>query len=213
LEGVEVLRVHVVPSFASLWLLPRLPAFVAEHPDLRIQLSAAFTESDFSRGEVDLDIRYGPVRGGDLRVETIFREEILPMASPRLLEKLAIGQPSDLLGKPLILSAVNVVQWPRWFAANGVSLSPGTYELTFDRTHMVIEAAARALGIALDSARLAEKFLSTGELVPVFADRKGIEVHSHHIVYPQAHAKWSKIERFVGWVRKEAGATTAHSKA
>src|SRR5512134_2343848 len=46
-EGVEVLRVHVSPSFASLWLMPRLSAFLAAHPDLRIQLSASHTESDF----------------------------------------------------------------------------------------------------------------------------------------------------------------------
>src|SRR5437763_1768706 len=69
-EGVEMLRIHVAPSFASLWLMPRLPQFLAEHPDLRVQLSAAFSDSDFSRGEIDLDIRYGPVRGGDLHVET-----------------------------------------------------------------------------------------------------------------------------------------------
>ena len=174
-EGVEMLRIHVAPSFASLWLMPRLPQFLAEHPDLRVQLSAAFSDSDFSRGEIDLDIRYGPVRGGDLHVETIFKEEILPFASPNLLHRVAIREPNDLLGQPLILSAFNVVQWPRWFAANGVSLSPGTYALTFDRTHLAIEAAVQGLGIALDSVRLAESFLVHGDLVPVFADRKGID--------------------------------------
>jgi LysR family glycine cleavage system transcriptional activator len=203
-EGVEVLRIHVAPSFASLWLMPRLPQFLAEHPDLRVQLSAAFSDSDFSRGEIDLDIRYGPVRGGDLRVETIFSEEILPLASPRLLQRVAIREPNDLLGQPLILSAVNVVQWPRWFAANGVSLSPGTYALTFDRTHLAVEAAARGLGVALDSARLAESFLARGDLVPVFADRKAIVVHAHHIVYPATHGKWRKVERFIAWMREEA---------
>jgi LysR family glycine cleavage system transcriptional activator len=55
-EGNEVLRVHCAPSFASLWLMPRLPAFLAAHPDLQIRLSAAFSDTDFSRGEVDLDI-------------------------------------------------------------------------------------------------------------------------------------------------------------
>ena len=144
------------------------------------------------------------MRGGDLHVETIFKEEILPFASPKLLHRVAIREPNDLLGQPLILSAVNVVQWPRWFAANGVSLSPGTYALTFDRTHLAIEAAVQGLGIALDSARLAESFLVHGDLVPVFADRKGIEVHAHHLVYPATHGKWRKVERFVAWIRQES---------
>ena len=203
-EGVEVLRVHVAPSFASLWLMPRLPSFLKTHPDLRIQLSAAFSDSDFARGEVDLDIRYGVVRGSDLHVETVFQEEVLPLASPKLLREATIRAPNDLLTQPLILSAVNVVTWQKWFAANGVALSPGNYALTFDRTYLSLDAAAQGLGIALESARLAESLLSDGRLMPVFPDRKGVLVHAHHLVYPKAHGQWPKVQRFVAWIREQA---------
>ena len=203
-EGVEVLRIHVSPSFANVWLMPRLSGFLAEHPDLRIQLSAAHTHSDFSRGEVDLDIRYGNVKWGDLHVETIFEEEMLPLASPELLKQTVIRAPEQLLGQPLIFSDINIVQWPRWFAAHGVPLSPATYALRFDRAYMVIEAAVQGLGIALESNRLAERHIRSGALVPLFPDRKGIRVHAHHIVFPETHAKWGKVERFVKWLRREA---------
>jgi LysR family glycine cleavage system transcriptional activator len=203
-EGVEVLRIHVSPSFASRWLMPRLPAFLAEHPDLRIQLSASHTHSDFSRGEVDLDIRYGAIKWGELHVETIFDEEMLPLASPTLLGRAVMRSPEQLLAQPLIFSDVNVVQWPRWFAAHGVPLSPATYALRFDRAYLVIEAAIQGLGVALESNRLSEKALSNGELVPVFADRKAILVHAHHLVYPESHGKWNKVVRFVAWLRREA---------
>ncbi|MCS7102075.1 MAG: LysR substrate-binding domain-containing protein [Burkholderiaceae bacterium] len=203
-EGAEVLRIHVSPSFATLWLMPRLPAFLKEHPDLRIQLSAAHTHSDFSRGEVDLDIRYGNARWGDLHVETIFEEEMLPLASPAFLRGTSIRQPADLLAYPLIFSDINVLQWPRWFAAQGVPVSPATYPLRFDRAYMVIEAAVQGMGIALESARLAERHLAQGALLPVFADRKGMRVHAHHVVLPAPHAKWSKVARFLQWLRREA---------
>ncbi|HTN49165.1 MAG TPA: LysR substrate-binding domain-containing protein [Burkholderiaceae bacterium] len=203
-EGVEVLRVHVSPSFATLWLMPRLPAFLAEHPDLRVQLSAAHTHSDFSRGEVDLDIRYGNVKWGELHVESIFEEEILPLASPTLLQRNRLPAPEDLLGQPLIFSDINVMQWPRWFAAHGVAVSPATYTLRFDRAYMVIEAAVQGLGIALESSRLAEVHIANGALVPVFADRKGMRVHAHHIVFPETHGKWGKVQRFVSWLRQQA---------
>ena len=172
-EGVEVLRIHVSPSFASLWLMPRLPAFLSEHPDLRIQLSAAHTHSDFTRGEVDLDIRYGAVKWGDLHVETIFEEEMLPLVSPALLARSVVRSAEQLLAQPLIFSDVNVVQWPRWFAAHGVPLSPATYPLRFDRAYLVIDAAAQGLGYALESARLAESYLGNGTLVPAFAGPQG----------------------------------------
>lgn len=212
-EGVEVLRVHVSPSFANLWLMPRLPGFLAEHPDLRIQLSAAHTHSDFARGEVDLDIRYGAVKWGDLHVETIFEEEILPLASPEFLQRAVIRNAEQLLAQPLIFSEVNVVQWPRWFASHGVPVSPATYALRFDRAYMAIGAAAQGLGVALESDRLAENMLRSGALVPVFPDRRGIRAHGHHLVFPEMHAKWSKVQRFVEWLKREVAKVPADERA
>lgn len=206
-EGAqEVLRLHLTPTFASLWLMPRLPKFRALHPDIRVQLSAAHTESDFSRGDVDLDVRYGVVRGRDLHVETLFTEEVLPLVSPALRAQLAVKTPEDLVGQDLIFSSVHMVQWPRWFAAHGVPLSPATYALSFDRTHMVLDAAIAGLGIALDSDRMAWQALQRGDLVPVFEDRKGVPIHAHHLVYPRAHGQWSRVAKFTQWLREEIAA-------
>jgi len=121
-----------------------------------------------------------------------------------LLKRIVVRSADDLIAQPLILSDVNVVQWPRWFAARGVPLTPGTYALRFDRAYLAIEAAVLGLGIALESSRLAEVALRRGDLAPVFADRKGIQVHAHHLVYPAAHGKWKKVAQFVAWLRREA---------
>ena len=202
--GIKVLRIHAPPTFAGLWLMPRLPAFRALHPDIRVQLSAAHTYSDFSRGEVDIDIRYGAVGWSDLHVETLFIEEVTPMMSPHLKDRLQIRRPADLLRQELIYSDINLVQWPRWFAAHGVPLSPSSYALRFDRTSMVIDAAVQGLGIALDSSRMAAAALRRGDLVPVFADKKAILVHAHHLVYPMLHGRWDRVAQFVEWIRAEA---------
>lgn len=207
-ESIETLRVHVSPSFASLWLMPRLPRFRLAHPDMRIQLSAAHTHSDFLRGEVDLDIRYGATRWRDLHVETLFAvEEILPLASPALLARTQPRSPEDLLQQDLIFSDVNLLQWPKWFAAHGVPLSPGSYALRFDRAYLSIDAAIQGMGIALESNRLAGSALARGDLQPVFPDRKALQVHAHHVVHPIAHGEWNKVRRFVEWLRKEAAQT------
>ena len=202
-EDMEVLRIQAAPSFAGLWLMPRLLGFKNEHPDIKIRLFASHVHSDFSRGEVDIDIRYGLTRWADLHVETIFTEEILPLISPKLKEELNLRNPEELLVQTLILSNVNLVQWPQWFAAHGVSISPSQYALSFDRANLSIQAAVHGLGIALESDRLAEDALGRGLLVPVFPYRKRIQVHAHHLVYPPSHAERSKVGRFVSWIRKE----------
>jgi LysR family glycine cleavage system transcriptional activator len=203
-DGIEILRVHAAPSFASLWLMPRLSAFRLAHPDISIRLSASHMHMDFSRGEVDIDIRYGAVRWADLHVKTIFTEEIMPLISPGLAAQLQLRNPQDLLQQNLIFSEVNLVQWPQWFAAHGVQVSPSQYALSFDRAYLAIEAAAQGLGIALDSATLAQDFLKRGQLAPAFPDQKNIRVHAHHLVYPAPHGKWAKVERFTNWLLAQA---------
>jgi LysR family glycine cleavage system transcriptional activator len=200
---IEVLRIHASPSFASLWLMPRLLAFRALHPDIRVQLSASHHASDFSREEVDLDIRYGSANWEGLHVETLFTEVVMPMISPSLKVTLQIQTPEDLAQHDLIFSAVNVVKWPAWFAAHGVEQTPKAYALSFDRAHMAINAAVQGLGIALDSNKMAEGELTSGRLVPVFHDQKGIAVHAHHLVYPKSHAQWPRVEKFAQWLKSE----------
>lgn len=206
-EVAEVLRIHAVPTFASLWLMPRLPSFRARHPALRVQLSATYRDIDFARAECDVDIRYGLPGGRDLHVETLFSELIFPMISPKLKATLHLEAPADLVDQDLILSELTLVQWPHWFAAHGVAECPASYGLAFDRTSMVLDAAIQGLGIALDSDRIAEAALLRGDLVPVFADLKGMTVSAHHLVYPRAHATRDRVVKFATWLREEAAAS------
>ena len=146
-EGVEVLR---DPRVAEL----RQPVADAAasgvpRPSIRTCASSSRprTRTPTSRAAKSTSTcATAPVKWGDLHVETIFEEEILPLVSPALLKRgRSCGAREQLLGQPLIFSDVNVVQWPRWFAAHGVPLSPATYALRFDRAYLVIEAAVQGL--------------------------------------------------------------------
>ena len=72
-QGVRnSLYVHASPSFASLWLMPRLAAFANAYPQVSLFLSASPTHSDFALGQADLDIRYGVPDWPDLVVRALF---------------------------------------------------------------------------------------------------------------------------------------------
>src|SRR5262245_58828049 len=117
-QGVSnSLYVHSAPSFASLWLVPRLRAFAQAYPEIALNLSAAPTHSDFALGQVDIDIRYGVPRWPDLVVEPLFEERIVPLASPAFIREHRLKRPEQLIDLPLIQSNVSVVQWSDWFSA------------------------------------------------------------------------------------------------
>src|SRR5213596_1036070 len=97
-QGVSnSLYVHSAPSFASLWLVPRLRAFAQAYPEIALNLSAAPTHSDFALGQVDIDIRYGVPRWPDLVVEPLFEERIVPLASPAFIREHRLKRPEQLI--------------------------------------------------------------------------------------------------------------------
>src|SRR6202142_3897311 len=57
--GQQELTISVLPSFASLWLIPRLPSFHAAHPEIDVNIRATQALAEFGRGGVDLAIRIG----------------------------------------------------------------------------------------------------------------------------------------------------------
>ena len=207
-QGVaNSLYVHASPSIATLWLMPRLPAFAQANPGISMNLSAAHIHSDFALGQVDLDIRYGVPNWPALVVEPLFEERILPLASPAFIRAHRLKRIEQLLDTPLIQSNVNVVQWIDWFSAYSDKRPPERFTLRFDRAQMAMEAAVLGLGVALESATIAERHLSAGKLRPVFGFEKSVRTKAHFAVYPARHAKRQPVEAFLTWLHAEAART------
>jgi LysR family glycine cleavage system transcriptional activator len=199
------LYVHTSPTFASLWLMPRLGHFAQEHPGVSVFLSASPTHSDFALGQVDVDVRYGVPNWPNLTVRPIFDEPILPLASPTFIERHRIRDPEDLLHVPLIQSTVSVVQWSDWFSARGFDQGPERYALRFDRASLSLDAAVQGLAVALESATMAQGFLDSDQLRTIFDKAWSISVRAHFAVYPPRHAQRPEVASFLGWLSKQAG--------
>jgi len=201
------LYVHSAPSIASLWLMPRLHRFAQAYPDIALNLSAAHTPSDFALGQADIDIRYGIPQWGDLVVEPLFEESIIPLASPAFIKQHKLKRIAQLLEVPLIQSNVSVVQWSDWFARYADVRAPERFPVRFDRAQMSLDAATQGLGVALESAVNAGGHLAEGKLVALFGMDKAIRVKAHFAVYPQRHAKRPAVEAFLSWLHGEAANT------
>jgi len=205
------LYVHSAPSIASLWLMPRLHRFAQAYPDIALNLSAAHTPSDFALGQADIDIRYGIPQWGDLVVEPLFEESIIPLASPAFTKQHRLKHISQLMEVPLIQSNVSVVQWSDWFRSHTDLRAPDRFPVRFDRAQMSLDAATQGLGVALESAVNAGGHLAEGKLVAPFGMDKAIRVKAHFAVYPQRHAKRPAVEAFLSWLHGEAAITATQS--
>lgn len=202
-KGVRnTLHVHSTPSFASLWLMPRLKDFAETHPGISLSLSSSVQHSDFSIGQVDVDIRYGTPKWPLLIVEPIIEEQITPLASPEFIKRHGIETPDDLLHVPLIQSTVSVVQWPQWFNCCDLPHTPAGFAFRFDRAFMALDAAVQGLGVALESTFIAEPHLREKRLQRVFKNKMwSLPVQAHFLVFPAHHAQRNEVANFVNWLR------------
>lgn len=206
-KGVRnTLHVHSAPSFASLWLMPRLADFAATYPTIALSMSSSVIHSDFAAGQADIDIRYGTPGWPHLTVQPIFEESVLPLASWAFIDRHRIETPEDLLHVPLIQSVMNVVQWSDWFRSRGLDYAPSGFAYRFDRTSMALDAAVQGLGVALDSSSLAAGHMHDGRLRPVFEQRWEMRVKAHFLVFPPRHEQRSEVVHFIEWVRRHASA-------
>lgn len=197
----DLITVHVVPSLAAQWLMPRISRFSARHPDIDVRITASAEPIRLEDGAVDLDICYGSVlKRAGIVTEMFPPEPIVAICSPELTRgRGGLKRPRDLEKQMLIHSEVNLYAWKDWQGDHpGVRLNLDR-GLRFDRSFMSIFAAVDGLGVCLDSQLLVERQLDSGRLVLPFGN-EGPRVACHSINYLASRARLPKIRVFRDWL-------------
>jgi LysR family glycine cleavage system transcriptional activator len=205
--GEGVLRVAVPPSFATHWLLPRLPRFRDRHPGIDLRLLADARLADLRGGEADLAVRFGPGRWPGLPAELLMADEAFPACSPALLRGAsAPRRPAELRAHPLLHDAglgpdEPSLAWTAWL--DGAPAEGSMIHLPDAAT--VLQAALLGHGIALVRRSLAAAYLDTGALLRL-TDRTLRTEYAHWLVAPPARLEEPRPAAFAQWLREEAGA-------
>jgi LysR family glycine cleavage system transcriptional activator len=200
----RVLTVSVLATFAQRWLIPRLAGFQRAHPDLEVRLLTTSRLVDLGRDDVDLSIRSGDGRWPRCRSDLLIENQVLPVASPALIERQPLGGPGDLRGHVLIQvdAGPRRDDWRRWLARAGVGeLEPRGW-LTFSSSSHAIEAALAGLGIAIGHTPFVADALGARQLAAPFA--LTVEDQPYYLVSAGARAGIRKIRLFRDWLLQEA---------
>jgi LysR family glycine cleavage system transcriptional activator len=196
----DVLTLSLMPAVASSWLLPRLPGFVAQHPQLQLNLQSSAELVDFEREPVDAALRFGPGEWPCVHAEHLFDDWLTPIASPDLLARLGRPTLETLSDWPLLRDPENV--WTKWFRTFG-GKPPARYVAHFDNTETLHRAAVEGMGIALGRLTMARPLVDTGQLILLSTHRLRAEF-AHYLVYPPRSEKHPALLAFRTWLLDEA---------
>lgn len=199
---VTTLMIRSTPSLSTKWLLPRLKSFIDAHPGLEVRLDGTNEPTVFGRENVDLEIRHGDGQWPGLYVESIANEKFSPVCSPNLCEELSLD-PIDIWNHRLIYSVKSQVPWERWFTYAGIEPPENWRRVLFDRSHMVVDAAVKGMGIALESNLMTSEDLDGGRLICPVRNPPAITLATHWIVCPHDHLRHRRVKLFLDWLREE----------
>ena len=199
------LTVTTLDSFAAIWLVPRLRRFREAHRDIDVRITTSDESIDFSRGDVDLAIRYGAGQWPGVEAERLMTEELFPVCAPSLLEKgPALKKPSDLANHTL-LHDYGLVTWRGWLMAIGednVDVERGSH---YQHSNLVLQAAEQGDGVALARSVLAADALAAGRLIKPFDISLPAE-YAYYLVCPPLHLQRPKVQAFRAWLLAESEA-------
>ena len=193
----------MLDSFAAIWLVPRLGRFRKAHPEIDVRITTSDESIDFSRGDVDLAIRYGAGRWPDVHTERLMTEEIFPVCAPSLLGlRPPLEKPSDLKHHTLLHDHPRD-GWRMWLMAVGEPDVDAERGPGYQHSNLVLQAAEQGDGVALARSVLAAEALAAGRLVKPFDVSLPAE-YAYYLVCPPAHLKRPKVRAFRTWLFAEA---------
>lgn len=212
----NTLTVNSMPSLSAQWLIPRLSSFCAEVPEVDVQLSTTASAFDFDPAAYDVSIRcmYDIERAELLRkdkwrgvqIEAFLPESLTALCSPQLASgKLAIRKPADLRKHTLLLSRSTPMFWQDWLAAAGEPGLQAANTLTFDHTHLAVQAAIQGMGVALGNPHQLRDVLDNGLLLRPFP-KVEIDLKNVYWICPPHAAQNPQAQAFCQWLKRSGSA-------
>ncbi|MEW6634783.1 MAG: LysR substrate-binding domain-containing protein, partial [Pseudomonadota bacterium] len=185
----ETFTISADPSFASLWLAPRLDRMrkVLGRLDVRIVASVAL-DSMLEEG-VDLAISYRNSSAKDLASIDLFTERVIPACAPALVQKRRSPDAAEVLDNLPLLHIDPTMGddvypiWRDWFAAAGRQRKGLDQGPRFALTIVAAQASIAGFGALLASELVLKRHLEPGHLIEIARDVPALTIR-RRLVWP-----------------------------
>ncbi len=215
--GREPIGLTTFASFASLWLIPRLHSFQANHPAIDIRVSAFDAMASADDPEIDLALRYCHRDQAPAGAIPLFGEVLTPACSPALAKQLRT--PDDLATQTLLEEddhrpSAEFLSWRHWLGKHAPQLGEPRAWVYLNFTYQQIQAALAGQGVALARLALVGESLARGELVEPFgAARRVTSPFSYWLIRWSGRRQRPGLAAFEVWLLAQAALTQAELSA
>lgn len=183
----SVLHLAAVPTFATRWLIPRLPALKVQQPELTVHIETRTRPFMFADTPFDAALFAGTPeqvsQWAGTQAVKLLDEVVVPVCAPSLIQGAASLQPESIAQLPLLQQSTRPLAWRQWFEAQEVAAPQALSGPRFEQFSMTTAAAVHGMGLALVPRLLIDAELARGELV-VACDRAMASQRAYYLVRP-----------------------------
>ena len=202
LQSPRLLSLTTTVTFATLWLLPRLPQFRRHDAGISLALDIADEYRPLDDGRYDVAIRHCPAPGPEIRAMSLFPLELTPYVSCNLVGKARKLTIEGLVRLPLIPEEA----WEDWFRAVGIRPPgpPRRGQLLVRNQHLILEAVLAGEGAGLLTPRFAQAHVASGRLIRPF--RESITAGAYFLAWHENRDDDPLVAVFRSWLSETLAA-------
>jgi LysR family glycine cleavage system transcriptional activator len=198
------LRLNVSPLFATAWLIPRVPDFMASHPAVELVI-----ESSTRRLDLENDVFHAGVRVGDgqwpgLTAHHLMALQATPVAAPALLRKFKLRRPADIGRAATIHVSAFPLAWPMWLKQAGAGEIRLQQTVWVDSFDVALQLAEQGAGVALGLSPLFARREAAGTLHRPF--ETGYPTGAYWLVHRPEEEGHPALRLFSRWLRTRLAA-------
>lgn len=190
------LRITAPTSFGRIHVVPCLPAFLANNPEVELHIDLSDEFFDLLDGSCDLAIRIGARIGSGLVGHRLGTSHRVLCAAPSYLQKFGEPMTLDQLGSHRLLATVTQLPWQLDGPDGTVSLGGSSYVKT-NSSEVVRELALGGCGIALRSLWDVSDALRDGTLCRILTEYHGSHDVGIYAVYATSPAIPARLTAFI----------------
>lgn len=210
------LKLGVVPTFATRWLLPKLQSFNRLYPEITVHLETSTRPFLFQEQIFDAAIYAGTPQQVEQWPGThshfLMHEDVVAVCAPDLIQQYfpdaqKINDYSydlsaeQLVQLPLLQQTTRPNIWEDWFKLHQIQHPNPFQGQRHELFSMLAVVASHGMGMALIPQMLIEKELKRQELVLVSS--KTLERKRGYYLVHSSQESSPLIEKFVAWIQQE----------
>ncbi len=211
--GSGLLRVSVPSTVGKCYIMPALPEFMAQFPDIDLQISFTDQVPDLVREKLDLGLCYGDPEDSSYVGRYLCAPPMTLVASPSYLAtRGSPASPEDLDAHRIINVHLGNGRPASWQIKHRLAIASQAEEpisyypkgglIIIDNHESALDAAATGMGIALVVRRAALPFLADGKLVQIMPDYEvqSKEASKIFLLYPSKQYLAARVRAFIDFL-------------